>query len=95
MALDRNTVPIGGWQYVQLDPNGSPVRGFRQFGTFTMFCQDILACRRGNNLPRATQAEVEADVEAATCARVPSACGQGAPVPPNEPRSVGSCVGCG
>lgn len=91
--ITRNSIPSGGWQYVQNDAGGNPLKAFRSFESFNMFTKEILSLRKGNNLPRATIEEVQTDVDDSTCIRVPAACGGGQVY--SDGRPVGKCAGCG
>jgi len=68
--ITNNTIPPGGWQYTQLDAQGKKLKSFSSMNSLSMFCGQVLNCRVGNRLERATLAEVQQDVTAFTCERL-------------------------
>lgn len=102
--LTTNALPPGGWVYEQTK-EGLPFKQFREMGPYKDFLQGILSVRTANVLPGATLAEVDADVQNFTCARLgndPRWCGVGSG-PVTQPTAatfyavspVGNCGGCG
>jgi hypothetical protein len=103
--LTTNNLPPGGWVYEQ-SKGGLPFKQFKSMGPFKDFLLGILSVRTANVLPGATLPEVDADVQAYTCARIgndPRFCGAGSGVvtqPPSESTFYavtpsGGCGGCG
>lgn len=63
------TVPKDGFIYTE--SNGRPFGGMF---SFSYVVNEIVAYRKGNNLPRATKAEASDDLDAFTCNRDPRLC---------------------
>lgn len=102
--ITTQTLPPGGWRYVQNRPDGSPFRQFVSMGPFTDFCQEILICRQSNGFPGADAVTVANDANRAQCDRLgndPRYCGPGSgPVVANNApawlaTAGGGCGGCG
>ena len=68
--ITTKTVPPGGWQYTQLDAQGDKLKSFASMNPFGMFCGEVLNCRQGNRLDRATKAQMQQDVIEFTCERL-------------------------
>lgn len=88
-----NVLPPGGYRYEQ------PETGMKFDGNtlFRAQCRSILTHRKANNLARATEEEVEADLMVFTCQRVPGVCTNGADLAKLSamPRKVRRCGSCG
>jgi hypothetical protein len=102
--LTNNTIPPGGWIYDQMK-DGVLFKKMVSHGTYIDFCKDVLSLRVGNNLPGATMAQVDADVQSFTCTRLgndPRWCANGSG-PVTQPTADtfyavqpgGGCGGCG
>lgn len=92
-----NVLPPGGYKYVQ------PETGM-QFDGNTLFraqARLIATHRKANSLPRSSREEVEEDLMAYTCQRVPGICIDGSPAKSSAPPANGNpgpkrrCATCG
>lgn len=72
MLKTLNTVPPGGWIYVQeyTDNGVKKSKRWVYFGPISIAAGEIADFRKGNNIPRATIEEVIQDVEEYTCQRL-------------------------
>jgi hypothetical protein len=71
MALmNVNTLPPGGWIYIQNDAAGQPFKKLKSMASYSDFCREVLNCRIANTLPNADLASVEREVQNATCTRL-------------------------
>ncbi len=87
------------------NPNELPKDGFyyresngRIFGgmfSFSYVANEIVAYRKGNNLPRATPAEAADDLDSFTCNRDPSLCYDTSVTPGEQVRQTKSAGCCG
>ena len=84
------TVPKDGFIY--RESNG---RLFGGMFSFKYVVNEIVAYRKGNNLPRATSVEASDDLDAFTCNRDASLCYDPGASTPERERQGGSCASCG
>lgn len=68
--ISKRSLPPGGFSYTQPETGVS----FPGMTSFYGQVEAIVAHRKGNRLARATPVEVSEDLEAHTCARIPTAC---------------------
>ncbi len=87
---DPKTVPKDGYIYVE--SNG---RKFGGMFSFNYTRNEMVAYRKGNNLPRATVAEAGEDLDAFTCNRDPSLCYDTSVTYPEQVRQTKSAGCCG
>lgn len=84
-------VPRDGYTFIE-PSTGRPFGGMYSFG---YVAQEVLAYRKGNNLPRATLAEVYEDLDTFTCNRSPELCYDSSIRVAAQVRQVSGCSGCG
>lgn len=89
--LNPKQVPKDGFVYIE----PSTGRPFGGMFSFSYVVQQILAYRKGNNLPRATTADVSADLDAYTCNRSPELCYDSSIRVDAQVRQTKGCSSCG
>lgn len=89
--LNTKTLPKDGFLYI--DPNSG--RKFGGMFSFKYVVNEVLAYRKGNNLPRATMEEVAEDVDSFTCNRNPSLCYDSNVRVYEQVRQTRGCGSCG
>lgn len=89
--ISQKTLPKDG--FIVTDPTTG-----RRFGgqfSFSYVSTQLLAYRIGNNLPGATRAETDEELDRQTCLRDPSLCFDSSIRVSAQVRSGGGCGSCG